>query len=390
MSTAAVNRFPVATGATARALPGITPGTGPSRKARTPLSLVRSAPRKRRAPFVVLCFGILAVALMAVLVLNISVSTAQYQLVQLRSEQSTLTKQNQDLTQQVQNFDAPQNLAAKATELGMVASTGKGQIDLSTLTVTGKAKPAVKGDAPGAVIAAPAVAGQLSVVPPATVKEPLANRKPAAAADAGRSAPQLPRRRRPPRTGRRGRAGPGRPPPRPHRRSNSTEAPFPPPRRRSRDSNAGRTTSQASSKEIIVAQNTGKARKAKVPNATRRLRLGLGVMLTLLLVVGGKLFLVQGLDVGGMAEAALQNRLTPIELPGRTRQHPGRQRHRPGQQRDPLQRRRGPDGQHQDRDVPPAGAGGRQGRARQGLPGPGHLRARRRAGHGPRTRSRTP
>lgn len=178
MSTAAVNRYPVSTGATARALPGLTPG--PARKARTPLSLVRSSPRKRRAPFVVLCFGILAVALMAVLVLNISVSSAQYQLVQLRSDQMTLTKQNQDLTQQVQNFDAPQNLAAKATELGMVASTGKGQIDLSTLTVTGKAKAAVKGDAPGAVIAAPAVAGQLTVVPPATSKEPLASRKPAA------------------------------------------------------------------------------------------------------------------------------------------------------------------------------------------------------------------
>ncbi|MDJ0353436.1 penicillin-binding protein 2 [Pseudarthrobacter sp. PH31-O2] len=64
-----------------------------------------------------------------------------------------------------------------------------------------------------------------------------------------------------------------------------------------------------------MAQNTGKAGKAKAPSATRRLRLGLGLMLTLLLVVGGKLFLVQGLDVGGMAEAALQNRLTPIELP---------------------------------------------------------------------------
>lgn len=182
MSAAAVSRFPIDTGATARALPGETPGTGPARRTRTPLSLVRSAPRKRRAPFVVLCFGLLAVALMAVLVLNISVSTAQYQLVQLRSEQSTLTKQNQDLTQQVQNFDAPQNLAAKATELGMVAATAKGQIDLSTLAVTGKAKPAVKGDAPGAVIAAPAVAGQLTVVPPATTNEPLANRKPAEAA----------------------------------------------------------------------------------------------------------------------------------------------------------------------------------------------------------------
>jgi cell division protein FtsI (penicillin-binding protein 3) len=64
-----------------------------------------------------------------------------------------------------------------------------------------------------------------------------------------------------------------------------------------------------------VAQKPRKARKAKVPSATRRLRLGLGLMLTLLLVVGGKLFLVQGLDVGGMAEAALNNRLTPIELP---------------------------------------------------------------------------
>jgi len=64
-----------------------------------------------------------------------------------------------------------------------------------------------------------------------------------------------------------------------------------------------------------VAQKTGKARKAKVPSATGRLRVGLGLMLTLLLVVGGKLFLVQGLDVGGMAEAALNNRLTPIVLP---------------------------------------------------------------------------
>jgi cell division protein FtsL len=184
MSTAAVKNFPVVSGTSARALTGPKPGSGSDRKLRTPLSVVRSAPRKRRAPFVVLCFGMLAVALMAVLVLNISVSTAQYQLVQLRSDQSTLKKQNQDLTQQVQNYDAPQNLAAKASELGMVASTAKGQIDLSTLTVSGKAKPAVKGENAGAVIAAPAVAGQLAVVPPAASKEPLDARKPAADAAA--------------------------------------------------------------------------------------------------------------------------------------------------------------------------------------------------------------
>jgi cell division protein FtsI (penicillin-binding protein 3) len=39
------------------------------------------------------------------------------------------------------------------------------------------------------------------------------------------------------------------------------------------------------------------------------------MMLALLLVVGGKLFLVQGLDVGGMAAAALNNRLVSVELP---------------------------------------------------------------------------
>lgn len=178
MSTAAVKNFPVLSGSTA---PAIRTPTGTGRKERTPLSVVRSAPKKRRAPFVVMCFALLAIALMAVLVLNISVSTSQYQLVELRGKQSTLTKENQDLTQQLQNFEAPQNLAAKAADLGMVAPTVKGQIDLSTLTVTGKATPAVKGGAAGAVIPAPAIAGVLTVVPPPSASEPLLNRKPAPA-----------------------------------------------------------------------------------------------------------------------------------------------------------------------------------------------------------------
>jgi hypothetical protein len=141
---------------------------------------------------VVLCFAMLALALIAVLVLNISVSTAQYQLVELRAKQSTLTKQNQDLTQQVQNFEAPQNLAAQATKLGMVPSTVKGQIDLSTLSVTGKATPAVKDGAAGAVIPAPAVAGQLTVVPPPSKRDPLEARKPVEEAPAAAAAAAAP------------------------------------------------------------------------------------------------------------------------------------------------------------------------------------------------------
>ena len=64
-----------------------------------------------------------------------------------------------------------------------------------------------------------------------------------------------------------------------------------------------------------MAQRTGKAKSGKAPNATKRLRLGLGIMLTLLLVVGGKLFFVQGLDVGGMAAAALDYRMRETALP---------------------------------------------------------------------------
>ncbi|HKU31119.1 peptidoglycan D,D-transpeptidase FtsI family protein [Arthrobacter sp. NyZ413] len=64
-----------------------------------------------------------------------------------------------------------------------------------------------------------------------------------------------------------------------------------------------------------MVQSTGKSKIKRTPAAKKRLRIGLGIMLTLLLVVGGKLFLVQGLDVGGMAEAAYKNRLTTTILP---------------------------------------------------------------------------
>lgn len=126
---------------------------------RAPLSLVRTLPVRRRAPFAIFCLGVLAAALVTVLVLNISVTSGQYQLVQLRNEQLGLEQQNQDLQQRVQNYEAPQNLAVRAAQLGMVAATSKGQIDLKTLLVTGQPKPAEKGTSQGAVIAAPEVDG---------------------------------------------------------------------------------------------------------------------------------------------------------------------------------------------------------------------------------------
>ena len=184
MSAAAQRTAAVAgTSALTTAAPKQAPSAAPRR---TPLSVVRSAPARRRAPFAIFCLGVLAAALLAVLVLNVSVSTGQYQLVQLRNDQLSLQKQNQELTQQVQNFQAPQNLAARAAQYGMVASTSNGQIDLKTLAVTGNAKAAEKGAPQGAVLATPAVPGQVSAAPAATTSAAPAAKpadKPAAKVD---------------------------------------------------------------------------------------------------------------------------------------------------------------------------------------------------------------
>lgn len=165
MSAAAPSNFQAIIGNTARALSSLSPAGRPegdgehSRRTRTPLTLVVSTPSKRRAPFAVFCFLTLVAALVVVLVLNISVSSGQYELVQLRNHQADLLKSNQDLTQQVQNAEAPQNLVSRATELGMVTSSSMGQIDLGSMAVSGNPKPATSPDKPLAVIAAPAVNG---------------------------------------------------------------------------------------------------------------------------------------------------------------------------------------------------------------------------------------
>lgn len=124
---------------------------------RTPLSVVPAGGTKRRIPFAIFSFVALVAALIAVLVLNISVSSTQYELVTLRDAQISLSQENQALTQQVENFEAPQNLAREAMELGMVASPGFGSIDVDSLKVTGNPEAAKEGSEPLALVSAPEV-----------------------------------------------------------------------------------------------------------------------------------------------------------------------------------------------------------------------------------------
>lgn len=152
---------------------------------RTPLSVVPSVARNRRAHFAVFCFAVMLAALAGVLVLNVQVSSAQYELVGLRNTERALAQENEALTQRAQNLEAPQNVAAKAAELGMVVPGSVASIDLGTLKVAGVSTPAEKETTPTSLVAAPQapyVAPQAKTVPAA----PQAPERPAAGKEATR------------------------------------------------------------------------------------------------------------------------------------------------------------------------------------------------------------
>ncbi|WP_344879937.1 hypothetical protein [Zhihengliuella alba] len=152
----------------------------PSRR-RTPLAIVPAVTSNRRLPFLLLCVFFLMAALAGVLLLNINVSSGQYELVKLRGQERTLTQENEALAQQVQHLQAPQNLAHKAADLGMVKPGDVAAIDLGTGKVSGVATPATEEDTVTSFVEAPKTA-------PEPVKKTSAEKKapPAANTEAKR------------------------------------------------------------------------------------------------------------------------------------------------------------------------------------------------------------
>ncbi|MBG6085626.1 hypothetical protein [Zhihengliuella flava] len=143
-------------GATARVVePSLQPAVEQSQRRRTVLSIVPAVTRNRRLPFLLMCVAFLIAALTSVLLLNIQVSSGQYELVKLRSAQTSLVQENEALTQEVQYLEAPQNIASKAAELGMVPAGNVAAIDLSTGEVSGVATAAGSEDTVTSLLSGP-------------------------------------------------------------------------------------------------------------------------------------------------------------------------------------------------------------------------------------------
>ncbi|MDV2976412.1 hypothetical protein [Glutamicibacter sp. HZAU] len=149
--TAAVNSQPVVDGNTARVMrPEPVPASnlpkGDSRQ-RVTLSLVpKMNETNKRSMFTmsaVLIFLAFSVIVTLVL-LNTSVAQRQYDIVNLRSQERALSQENQALLKEAQSLAAPQALAAKAKDLGLVSPGAPGLISLSEGKVTQDAEKAVK------------------------------------------------------------------------------------------------------------------------------------------------------------------------------------------------------------------------------------------------------
>lgn len=121
-------------------------GATSSERVRTPLSVVPAPLPRTGRGITVLCLGILMVALAVVLVANITVSNRQYQMLELRSQQTELSEANELLAQRVGYLEAPQNLAARADALGMVEPAGTAAVDLTDGRVSGEAAAAATGE----------------------------------------------------------------------------------------------------------------------------------------------------------------------------------------------------------------------------------------------------
>lgn len=114
---------------------------------RTPLSVVpQREVRRSRVSTVVMCALALAAALMGILFLNIQISSGQYRLTELTIQERALSQENEALTQDIEANAAPQNLAARANDLGMVQVQDIGTVELSSGAVAAASGAAEKGE----------------------------------------------------------------------------------------------------------------------------------------------------------------------------------------------------------------------------------------------------
>ena len=89
--------------------------------------------------------GILAAALVALLLVNNSLAAGSFRQGEMKREQTALFEQEQALRQEVLALSSPTNLRIEAAELGLVAAATTVYLDVETGRIMGIPKPATGG-----------------------------------------------------------------------------------------------------------------------------------------------------------------------------------------------------------------------------------------------------
>jgi hypothetical protein len=139
-----------ATGSAARVLrqfdPATTPTPGVERPSAPRLRIVRSPHADRsRAPFVMLCVGLVCAAMVAVLVLNIQMARDSFQATAVQLQVAQTAQDVQRLQSQLDTASSPSHLASQARSLGMVTQGAQGFLRLSDGKIIGTTTDGAKG-----------------------------------------------------------------------------------------------------------------------------------------------------------------------------------------------------------------------------------------------------
>ena len=110
-------------------------------KQRNPLSTVRRRARKLSPPTMLAVFAAIPLTLIFILLLNVLIVTRQYDMVDLRAQEQRLVQENQALQQEIGFKEAPQDLAIRASTLGMFVSSSQATLNLQTSTIEGTPAP---------------------------------------------------------------------------------------------------------------------------------------------------------------------------------------------------------------------------------------------------------
>lgn len=111
-------------------------------KSRHPLSTVRRRARKLSPPTMLAVFAAIPLTLVFILLLNVLIVTRQYDMVDLRAQEQQLVQENQALQQEIGFKEAPQDLAVRASTLGMFVSSSQATLNLQSSTIEGTPAPA--------------------------------------------------------------------------------------------------------------------------------------------------------------------------------------------------------------------------------------------------------